>query len=305
VLVVGTWALTDLSPANSGESLIKSGDRVVLLGGTLAERFQYSGWLETRLQFANPGSQITVRNLGWSGDEVGLMPRPLNFGELEDHLGAQKADVILLCFGANESFGGEEKLAIFENDLASLIDRLQAKPFHGGETARLVLVSPTAHEQLGPPWPDAGPRNAVLSIYTKAMKKVAEERDLPFIDLFHPTRSLMAENGSGQPLTINGIHFTDEGCRIVSEVLAIGLGFTDPLPGESEPVREIVIEKNRQFFLRWRPVNAEYIFGRRNKPFGVMSYPPEMAQLDRQIEELDQKIHEAVVTLTPKTGGKP
>jgi hypothetical protein len=124
------------------------------------------------------------------------------------------------------------------------------------------------------------------------MREEAEKAKIRFIDLFHPSRSLMAENQKA-PLTINGIHLTDGGYQVVSEVLAIGLGVSDPLPRELEAVqklRDLIIEKNRQFMLRWRPVNAEYVFGRRKEPFGVLSYPPEMELLEKQIAALDEQI---------------
>jgi hypothetical protein len=285
--------------ADSRPVVLGDGERVVLIGNTLADRMQHFGWLEARLQLAHPGKKLTVRHLGWSADEVGLMPRPLEFGSLESHLAHQRADTILMCFGGNESFAGEAGVEKFKTDLAALIGTLRAAKFNGKTAPRLVLVSPIAHEQLGKPWPDAAPRNVELERYTAAMKSVAGELGVDFIDLFHPTRTLMAENPRA-PLTINGIHLTDAGYQAVSEVIALGLGVSDPLPRDAaamESLRGLIIEKNRQFMLRWRPVNAEYVFGRRKEPFGVLSFPPEMELLDRQIADLDQRIWTAAETL--------
>ena len=303
--IVSGWfyGTETVSAQDSGKNSIaelREGDRIILLGGTFAERFLYSGWLETRLRAALPGKRLTVRNMGWSGDEVALMPRPLNFGELEEHLEDRKADVILLCFGSSESFAGEAGVGKFAADYRALIERLRSRKFNGESPARLVLVSPPAHEQLGPPWPDAGPRNVELERYTGAIEEIAGDTGLPFIDVFRPTRSLMAENKTGDRLTINGIHLTGPGCRAVSQIIALGLGVSDPLPKEHESLREMIVEKNRQFFLRWRPVNGEYIFGRRNKPFGIMTYPPEMEQLDRQIAALEEEIHRKAAALRQK-----
>ena len=55
------------------------GSRIVLLGNTFADRMRHYGFFETLLQRRFPGQRLTVRNLGWSADEVGLQPRPLNF----------------------------------------------------------------------------------------------------------------------------------------------------------------------------------------------------------------------------------
>lgn len=297
LLFAGSATAQEAGPAGPVD-----GERVVLIGNTLADRMQHFGWLETRLQLARPGRRLTVRHLGWSADEVGLMPRPLEFGSLESHLAHQKADTILLCFGANESFAGAAGLDPFKTDLAALVRRLQAEKFNGKTPPRLVLVSPIAHEQLGKPWPDAAPRNVELERYTAAMRDSASALGIAFIDLFHPTRTLMAENPR-EPMTINGMHLTEAGYRAVTEILALGLGISDPLPSDPaglDRLRGLIVEKNRQFMLRWRPVNAEYVFGRRKEPFGVLSFPPEMELLDRQIADLDKQIWEAASALLKK-----
>ena len=66
------------------------------------------------LQAGHPSSNLSIRALAWSADEVDLMPRPENFGTLNQHLTAQKADVIFAAFGFNESFGGMEQLPEFK-----------------------------------------------------------------------------------------------------------------------------------------------------------------------------------------------
>ena len=53
------------------------------------------------------------------------------------------------------------------------------------------------------------------SRYTEAMRRVAAARGVVFVDLFTPTRRLMACR-SGQPLTINGIHLNEHGDRVVA-----------------------------------------------------------------------------------------
>src|SRR5262245_56693028 len=48
----------------------EKGDHVCLIGSALAERLQHDGWFETLLQERVPELELTVRNLGYSGDEV-------------------------------------------------------------------------------------------------------------------------------------------------------------------------------------------------------------------------------------------
>ncbi len=293
-LLVGTLLTTSAeAQQKSSDSLLelKKDDRVVLIGNTFAERLQHFGQFEIRLQLAKPELNLTLRNMGWSADEVDLMPRPLDFGELEDHLADKKASVILMCYGANESFDGKAGLEDFRAGMTELLGRLKGKDFDGRGAVRLVMISPTAHEKLPAPFPDPRERNAMLEIYTHEMATFAESNSLPFVDLFHPTLNLMAEHPDTQ-FTINGIHFNNQGYAIVADVLAGKLGLQIPKVETSiEPLRQLVVEKNKQFFFRWRPINGEYVYGRRKEPFGVVSYPPEMAELDRLTAELDGKIH--------------
>ena len=55
-------------------------------------------------------------------------------------------------------------------------------------------------------------------------------------------------------------------------------------------LRETIRDKNQQFFYRYRPVNAEYVVGRRVEPFGSVNFPPEMRQLDAIVAEKDRAI---------------
>ncbi|HEY8548864.1 MAG TPA: alpha-glucuronidase family glycosyl hydrolase [Vicinamibacterales bacterium] len=290
-------------PATSGQStagsprlVLQPNDRIILLGNTLAERMQHFNHFETLLMTRFPELQLTVRNLGWSADTITLQPRPLNFGDAAKHLREQKADVILAFFGLNESFEGETGLPQFERDLEAYVDtHLQAR-YNGRSAPRLVLVSPIAHEKLARlPRVDVDARNRELARYTEAMRKVAARKGIPFVDLFTPSRRIM--ESAAAPLTINGIHLNEEGDRVVAGLLLEGLGFADGLReaeparvAELEALREAIRDKNQQFFYRWRPVNAEYVVGRRVEPFGSVNFPPEMEQLDRMVAERDQRI---------------
>ena len=57
-----------------------------------------------------------------------------------------------------------------------------------------------------------------------------------------------------------------------------------------EELRETIVDKNQQFYYRFRAVNGEYIYGRRKNPFGTKSFPPEMKKLDEMVRSRDEKI---------------
>lgn len=302
---------------------LRAGDRIVLVGNTLAERMQVFNHFETLLMARFPDLKLTVRNLGWSGDTTALQPRPLNFGAMPTHLYKQKADVILAFFGLNESFDGEAGLTRFERDLDAYLRGHLAARYNGTSAPRLALVSPIAHERLARlPRVDAEARNQELTRYTDAMRRVAAARGVVFVDLFAPTLRVMTASqlaapkpGEGGPLTINGIHVNEDGDRLVARLLVDALGFAPGLraaaPAEVrrlDALRALIRDKNQQFFYRWRPVNGEYVYGRRLEPFGSVNFPAEMQQLDEMVVERDRRIWSRAATvagLTYPAGGAP
>jgi lysophospholipase L1-like esterase len=297
VLVVGLGVgLASSAAAQSPPLELHKGDRIVLLGNTMAERLQQFNNFETLLAARFPDLDLVVRNLGWSGDTITLQPRPLNFGDAAKHLQEQKPDVILAFFGLNESFDGEAGLAAFEKHLDQYLASLTAAGDGQHAAPRVALISPLAHERLPrlAPYVDAEARNRALGRYTDTMRKVAAQRHVTFVDVFTPTSKLMPR--ATAPLTINGVHLNEAGDRVVAGLLMQGLGFSQAggpaaaSPAQFDTLRDLVREKNQQFFYRWRPVNAEYVVGRRVEPFGAVNFPTEMRQLDEIVTGCDQRI---------------
>src|ERR1700749_4659381 len=73
----------------------KKGDRIILIGNTLAERMQYFGHFETLLHSRFPEHELVFHNLGWSADEVALRPRQAHFNDHGHTLKDEKPDVLI------------------------------------------------------------------------------------------------------------------------------------------------------------------------------------------------------------------
>jgi glucose/arabinose dehydrogenase len=269
-------ALAEESPAAKAAPApaslkLEKGDRICLIGNTLAERMQHFGHFETLLHSRFPELELVVRNLGYSADELSLRPRSANFGSTDDHLERHKADVVLALFGYNESFAGEAGLPKFEKDLEAFITTTLGQKYNRKTAPRLVLISPIAFENLGDPnLPDGSEQNANLKLYTAAMRRIAAQHNVPFVDLFTPTLSLLADENT--KLTFNGCHLTDAGYRVLAPVLVTEMFGLGPVPDEAqyERLRKEVNEKAYQFFHRYRAVNGFYIYGGRSGlDFGV------------------------------------
>lgn len=260
---------------------LEKGDHIVFIGHTLFDRGAQYPYFEAMLQKAHPDEHLVIRTLAWSADAVDLMPRPENFGTLEQHLTAQKADVIFAAFGFNESFAGEQKLPSFKHHLTLLLQDLKAHAYNGRCAPRVVLVSPTANENV-PNIPAADLNNDRLAVYTRAMRDVAAAQKIGFVDLFEPTSTAAG-------LTFNGVHYEDKGYKIMGEALYRATFQASP-PDTSAELRSLIADKNRQFFRRYRPLNSFYYTGDRNKDYGYLDFLPAMRSFDVMVSNRDQRI---------------
>jgi putative heme-binding domain-containing protein len=268
---------------------LRPGDHISIIGNTLADRMQHDGWLETYLHSRFPRHQLTIRNLGFSGDELTLRLRSANFGSPDDWLRRNKTDVVLAFFGYNESFGGKEGLAKFKSDLDAFIKGTTSKKYNGKSDARLVLCSPIAHENLHDPnLPDGSANNQRLALYADAMAEVAAANKVPFVDLFRPTKALYGK--AREPLTINGIHLTEEGNLEVAKIIDSAL-FSGKPGGKRdakalEQLRQAVLEKNFHWFQRYRTVDGYSIYGGR-AGLEFVDKQTNREVMDREMEVLD------------------
>ncbi|HLU94518.1 MAG TPA: PVC-type heme-binding CxxCH protein, partial [Membranihabitans sp.] len=277
-------------------------DTIVFLGNTFSEGFQRHNYFETFLYHNFPDKNLIVRNISWSADEVDLMPRPLNFPSLEEHLMKLKADVIFLSFGLNESYQGERGVDDFKTNLEAFISNLRTQNFNGKFAPRLILLSPIAYERLNGDLPEADMINSNLELYTNAMHDVAQKVEVDFVDLYHPVNKSMAQ--STTPLTSNGIHLNDRGRIKVAELLAHTLNFpTDVWQNtpEMNGLRKIIDEKNKHFFYTYRPSNSEYLIGRRKDWPGGQSLHMELESTGQIVNRLDSLIWEYSESALPGT----
>jgi lysophospholipase L1-like esterase len=180
--------LLALTVSLQAEIELKQGDNIAILGNALADRAQYSGWLETMLTQANASKDLTFRNLAFSGDEVQTWHRIDNFGTRDEWLTKVKADVIFAFYGFNESFKGYEGIEEFKKNLTKFIDDAKAQNYSGKGAPRIVLFSPIALQKLASAsLPPVDEKNTNIQNYTAAMNEVAAAKGVTFVDLFQPS----------------------------------------------------------------------------------------------------------------------
>jgi glucose/arabinose dehydrogenase/lysophospholipase L1-like esterase len=273
---------------------LHKGDRLILIGNTFAERMQYYGHFEALLHAHFADLELVFHNLGYSADEVALRPRQAHFNDHGHTLNDEKPDVVLAAFGFNESFGGPGGLAKFKSNLEHFIKVTTTTNYNGKNPPRLLLLSPIAHEDLkNPHLTDGKKNNQNIKLYADVMAELAAKHKIAYVDLFTPSKQLY--EASSQPLTINGVHLSDDGYRQLAPLMAkaifplFGNGAGSPRANLSA-LYAAVQEKNLQFFYDYRAVNGCYIYGGRKAPFGIVNFPAEFAKLRKMIKNRERRV---------------
>lgn len=276
---------------------IAPGTRIALIGNLLLDAERRFGHLETLLHQHHPNHKLTVRNLAWPADEVDLMPRPDNFGNLDQHLHYFKADLIIAAYGYNESFAGSEGLPAFKERLNKFLTHLKSHAYNGKSAPQIVLLAPVSG------------RRAVaqgnLMEYTEAMYQVCEKQHIAFATALgaHSEIPLISDpklledwlRKSDQKNTIDGHQHNLAGHALYSNTVFKSLFDKDPT-AINEELRQLVVDKATQFHYRYRPLNTFYYTGGRNKSYGYLDFLPAMRNFDLMVANRDAAIHQTVAT---------
>jgi lysophospholipase L1-like esterase len=310
------WARQGPPAAELQEPVVtlKDGDRIVFIGNAFFEREYRFGLIETALTVAHPDKQLTFRNLGWSGDNVWGESRALfgkapdGYADLMKFVDLTKPSVIVVGYGANESFAGEDGLEDFLEQYRTLLVDLDAR------TRRIVLLTPIPADAATSPLPPAAvdERNRVLARYGEGIRSLARTLDLAVIDMFEPMLAAM-QRARPEPLFDNGVHLNEAGYAAAAQAIArrtttapAADGFSaawlaaDDGAGRSarEPwraIRRLVVEKNDLFFHRWRPANVTYLYLFRQREQGknlveIPRFDPLVEKKEREIAELRKQL---------------
>ena len=266
-IFLAVLALTGWSLQAQSKLVLKQDDHIALLGGTLPERFQHTGYLETYIVARHPKLNLVVRNLAVSGDEITFRHRSENFGSPDEWLTRVGADVIFAFWGFNESFKGPEGLEKFKADLDKWIKDTKQQNYSGKGAPRIVLFSPIANERhQDPNFADPRKNNENILIYTGAMAEVATRNQVPFVNLFEPSQNLYSEAAAKkESLTINGIHLSPRGDELVAGATFQQL-FNEPAPsGDFAKLRASINQKNEVWHSRYRTIDGYNVYGGRSQ----------------------------------------
>ena len=307
------------SPSDSNFFKLKKDAHIVLIGNNLCSRMMNFGHFETEMHLRYPDSLLFIRNMCDGGNTPGFRPHsgrvsPWAFPgaerfqtELTQNSGSQghfempdqwlsrlKADIIIACFGYNESFQGKEGLDNYKAELEAFIKHTLSQKYNGISSPQLAIVSPIAFQDLSNKYdlPNGEKENANLALYTDTMRAVTARMDVLFIDAFTPSKKWFS---SGTELTIDGSQLNDAGYQKLANLLA------DEIFGKKTAsaaihrklVHQKVQEKNWFWHNDYKIPNGVHVFGRRYNPFGPDNYPAELKKIREMTAIRDQAIWEA------------
>ena len=289
---------TDAKQEKAAESVRwepRPGERIALVGNSLAERMNLFGYFETLLHTRFPDEQLVFRNFGWPADEVGQQQRPDNYTVIDDPFQVFAPETFICFFGFNEHFAGgnAEQLEQFKERYRKWITEHEAKFSKEGREARFVLVTPIAFEKSDNALlPDGESGNETLANYATAVKELAAELNWPFVDLYSPSQAAFAEQ-AGTQYTINGIHTNERGDRLVSGTLDQQL-FDSPHPtgmdvSKFQNIRQTVNDKSWYHLQDYRMLNGWYVYGGR-RTWDTETFPGEFQKIRKMVDVRDRYI---------------
>ena len=269
------------------------------------------GHFETEMHLRFPDSLLFIRNMADPGNTPGFRPHssrkePWAFpGAEKFHQNAHKnksgskgffptedewltnleADVVLAFFGYNESFQGEEGLANFKDELHAFIVHTKSQKYNGKTAPQLALISPIAFEDLSSKMdlPNGVEENKNLKLYTEAMRLVAAQDSILFVDSF--TASKQWFDTKEKQMTADGFQLNDLGYQEFGSFLADAVfgQLNTKIEARRKLVHEAVMEKNWFWHNEIKLPNGVHAWGRRYDPFGPDNYPFEKEKINQMI----------------------
>lgn len=322
VLIVLTIAFTSLQCKQSDSSSLKitKGSHIILIGNNLGSRMMNFGHFETEMHLRYPDSLLYIRNMCDGGNTPGFRPhsgRPSpwafpgadkfqtelarnsdsqgHYETPDEWITRHKADIIIAFFGYNESFQGKQGLENYKAELDAFIKHTLDQKYNGLTPPQLAIVSPIAFENLSDKYdlPDGKQENENLALYAEAMKEIAANNKVLFLDAYSPSAKWF--ESTADQLTVDGSQLNDEGYRKFSVLLADGVfgEASAKAAVHRELVHAAVMEKNWMWHNDLKIPNGVHVYGRRFNPFGPDNYPPELDKIRQMTAIRDEAIWQA------------
>jgi hypothetical protein len=224
---------------------IRDGDRVVFLGDSITEQRLYTAYVEAYWLTRHPQYKLSFRNVGWGGDtawmrqrvktdkdamyaaapevQQAMVERAVAAGLGRDVL-PLKPTVVTIDYGMND-----HEYQAFRPDICKTYVRSQTQLTRvlKASGARVALITTQPIEDRRPD-PDQDVRNQSLRKFADALRGVAANEHVPFVDQFRPYMAVMMEARAATPNAFVGggdsLHPGPAGQLIMAWSILKGLG---------------------------------------------------------------------------------
>ncbi|RFS15602.1 PVC-type heme-binding CxxCH protein [Emticicia sp. C21] len=317
LFVLTVFAISSFQATPPPTLTVQKDSHISLIGGNLGSRMMNYGLFETEMHVRYPDYNLYIRNMCDGGDTPGFRPHASrnlpwafpgaekfqteyaknsssegHFDSPDQWLTRLKTDIIIGMFGYSESFQGKEKLDTYKAELDAFIKYTLNQKYNGKSAPQLVIVSPIAFEDLSGKYdlPNGVKENENLWLYTKAMKEVADQNNVLFVDAFTPSKKWY--DTTKEFLTIDGSQLNEAGYKKFSELLTDAVFGKAPAKAESNRnlILAAVNEKNWMWHNDYKIPNGVHVYGRRYNPFGPDNYPAEIEKIREMTEIRDKAV---------------
>jgi lysophospholipase L1-like esterase len=194
----------------------RKGDRIIFLGDSITEQFQYSTDIELYLTTRFPGWDLTFLNAGIGGDTATGGAR-----RFQNHVLAERPTCLTIDFGMNDGgYGGFDpaRAAAYVQNTEAMLEAANKAG------VRVALLSPNAVEVRARP-------NLETYLETQAkfyapLRDLAARFQVPFVDQYAVTRQalekLAADKAPVSPFP-DGVHTNGPGGLLMAHTILVGL----------------------------------------------------------------------------------
>jgi len=207
------------APEPEGNFFFEKGDRVVFLGDSITEQYEYSTDIELYLTTRFPGWGLSFLNAGIGGDSAGG-----GKGRFAEHVLAEKPTAVLIDFGMNDGGYGA-----FKPDAAEQFARNTEAMLEAAQKAgvRVALISPNAVDRR------VADR---FTLYLETQKQfyaplkgLASSHGAAFVDQYAATRAALEKMAGDDPKAEkvrpfgDGFHTSQPGGLLMAHAILVGL----------------------------------------------------------------------------------
>jgi lysophospholipase L1-like esterase len=195
----------------------KQGDKVLFLGDSITEQYQYSTYMELYLTTRFPGWNLKFVNAGIGGDTANG-----GAGRFQSHVLNEKPTAVTINFGMNDggygTFNPQSNKVYVEKTTAMVTAAKKAG-------VRVALISPNAVDRRV---------NDRFKQYLETQKEfyaplkgIAESQGVPFVDQYAVTRKVLEKLETDGATKVNpfpdGVHTSPSGGLLMAHTILVGL----------------------------------------------------------------------------------